>query len=62
MKKKTLKLLRLTKKSISNLSPQKGGGVKLKRSDHGGATCLVCPSFATVCPECPSGEIMCQNQ
>ena len=60
MKKKELKSLRLAKKSISNLSTPKGGRVA-ERSDHGGATCLVCPSFATECPECPSGEVMCQE-
>ena len=62
MKKKNLKVLRLAKKSISNLATrQVGGRIIAERSEHGGATCLTCPSFATICPECPSGQIMCQN-
>lgn len=61
MKKKNLKTLRLAKKSISNLGTQKGGRIGADRSDHGGATCLICPSFATICPECPSGQLMCQD-
>ena len=61
MKKKELKSLRLAKKSISNLSAPKGGRVAAERSDYGGATCLICPSFATICLECPSGELLCEE-
>ena len=59
MKKRNVKTLRLAKKSISNLAIHKLGGFRKERSDNGGASCLTCPSFATLCPQCPSGQVLC---
>ena len=50
MKKQHLKALKLTKRSISNLSIQKLGGRTAKSC--GTATCLVCRTYATLCPKC----------
>jgi hypothetical protein len=46
MKKKPLRVLKLAKKSISNLSSQKiVGRIAAAYSEYGGATCLVCPTY-----------------
>lgn len=61
MKKKHLKVLQLTKKSISNLSMQKiGGRIAAAQSKYGGATCLVCPTYDGG-SACPSGVINCPD-
>lgn len=58
MKKQKGKALRFSKKTISNLALQKLGGGRTESC--GTATCLVCYTYATVCPKCPS-NIICQT-
>jgi hypothetical protein len=60
MKKKKVHRLRLAKKSISNLTTQKIGGLRQQESQPGGATCLICPTYATLCPKCPSSPTNCE--
>lgn len=52
MKKQHLKTLKLVKKTISSFALQQKGGRTAKSC--GTATCLICPTYATVCPKCPS--------
>ncbi|WP_298422209.1 hypothetical protein [uncultured Kordia sp.] len=53
MKKQHFKNLKLAKKTISSLSLQKSIGGRTAKS-CGTATCLICPTYATICPKCPS--------
>lgn len=62
MKKRNVKTLRLAKKSISNLAFKQLGGLKNGDSDIGGGICGVRASYETGCPECPTGEVLCEAE
>lgn len=55
MKKQHRKVLKLTKKTISNFALEQKGGRTAKSC--GTATCLVCYTYATVCDKCPSNIV-----